>query len=480
VKAFTTPKTSLGDLDAESAATLVTAAADIALILEPNGLVRDVAFSNDSLAEELDGEEAWAGRAWADTVAPDSRGKVAEILADVASASRRIWRHVNQLSVGGASVPILFSAAQIGEGGRLVAFGRDLRPLSTLQQRLLEAQQSLDRDYTRLRSAETRFRLLFQLWNEPVLILDTSSQRITETNQAADRLLEKSGKRPAGRDLLELFDAPGREAVELMLANVRATGRSDEVRARLAPGGDQGGAELGVSASPFREDQATHLLIRLRPGATAEIIALPQAKTKLLKIVEQVPDAFVVTGQDGRIITANAAFLDMAQLATLELAEGEPLERWLGQPGVELEVLTASLRQRGPVRLFATTMRGAFGATTNVEISAVSVMNGTGPCFGFAIRDVGPRVSPMTRTAPRTARSVEQLTELIGQVPLKDLVREATDVIERLCIEAALELTGDNRASAAEMLGLSRQSLYVKMRRFGLGDLPGDSGAEGA
>ena len=43
--------------------------------------------------------------------------------------------------------------------------------------------------------------------------------------------------------------------------------------------------------------------------------------------------------------------------------------------------------------------------------------------------------------------------------------------IERLGIEAALELTGDNRASAAEMLGLSRQSLYVKLRRYGLGDL---------
>ena len=56
-------------------------------------------------------------------------------------------------------------------------------------------------------------------------------------------------------------------------------------------------------------------------------------------------------------------------------------------------------------------------------------------------------------------------------MPLKDLVRETTDLIERLCIEAALELTGDNRASAAEMLGLSRQSLYVKLRRYGLGDL---------
>ena len=35
----------------------------------------------------------------------------------------------------------------------------------------------------------------------------------------------------------------------------------------------------------------------------------------------------------------------------------------------------------------------------------------------------------------------------------------------------ALELTHDNRASAAEMLGLSRQSLYVKLRRFNIGDL---------
>ena len=59
-------------------------------------------------------------------------------------------------------------------------------------------------------------------------------------------------------------------------------------------------------------------------------------------------------------------------------------------------------------------------------------------------------------------------------MPLKDLVRETTDLIERLCIEAALELTHDNRASAAEMLGLSRQSLYVKLRRYGLGDLDDD------
>jgi DNA-binding NtrC family response regulator len=55
------------------------------------------------------------------------------------------------------------------------------------------------------------------------------------------------------------------------------------------------------------------------------------------------------------------------------------------------------------------------------------------------------------------------------------LVRETTDIIERMCIEAALQMVDDNRASAAEMLGLSRQSLYEKLRRYGIGDIEASS-----
>jgi DNA-binding NtrC family response regulator len=53
-------------------------------------------------------------------------------------------------------------------------------------------------------------------------------------------------------------------------------------------------------------------------------------------------------------------------------------------------------------------------------------------------------------------------------MPLKEIVGETVDIIERLCIESALTMTKNNRASAADMLGLSRQSLYVKLRRFGI------------
>ena len=96
--------------------------------------------------------------------------------------------------------------------------------------------------------------------------------------------------------------------------------------------------------------------------------------------------------------------------------------------------------------------------------------------MGFTIRDVGRRLGSEVMLAKDLPRSADQMTELVGRVPLRDIVRETTDLIEQLCINAALQLTGDNRASAAEMLGLSRQSLYVKLRRFGMSDSTGTEG----
>ncbi len=509
MKAFRAPKSSLGDLEAEQAAALIAAAADIALILDEQGVIRDAAFHSEELAEELEGSPSWTGRAWRDIVAEDSRIKVDSLVADAAERFPGRWRHVNQLSGGGQSLPILFTTVRLGSApGRLVAFGRDLRPLSQLQQRLMQAQLSLERDYSRMRHAETRYRLLFRMSSEAVFILDAGpTPKVIEANDAARRILrgeaEPAPAGPArgdaapplgaGRPFLDIFAPDRREAVQFLLAAVRASGRTDTIRVALAgtaaasSEADGEPAEAMLSATLFRQDNANLFLVQLAvPGAdSTRPIELPMPQIKMLKALQAAPDAFVVADPDGRVMIANGAFLELTQLPREEQAIGEPLERWLGRPGVDMEVLTSALRQRGAVRLYATILRGEFGATTEVEVSAVAVLNGGRPCHGFTIRDVGPRLGAAERRGGAAGgrgevpRSVEQLTELIGRVPLKDLVREATDVIERLCIEAALELTGDNRASAAEMLGLSRQSLYVKLRRYGLGDLGPEGGGDG-
>lgn len=470
VKHFRAPKESLGDLDAEAAATLIAAAADIALIVDAHGIIKDVAFGSDELSAEWQGK--WLGRPWTATVTVESRPKVEALLRDAAALAPPRWRHLNHPSADGPDVPILYSAVKVGAEGHVVAVGRDLRATAALQQRLIDAQQSMERDYSRLRHVETRYRLLFQVTSEAVMIVDATTQKVVEANPAAGQLLGESVRRVVGRSFPEGFDIESTPMVRSLLANVRATGRADNARACLI----EGRRELLVSASLFRQESASLFLIRLIPlDSDAGAVVAAKAKSTLLSLVQNAPDGFVVTSPDGRITTANAAFLDLAQLATEEQALGESLERWLGRPGVDLNVLIANLRQHGSVRLFATTIRGEYGATVDIELSAVSMPNGEEPYFGFTIRNVGRRLASDTRVGRQLPRSVEQLTELVGRVPLKDLVRETTDVIERLCIEAALELTGDNRASAAEILGLSRQSLYVKLRRYGLGDLGSDT-----
>lgn len=467
--AFRAPKKTLGDLDAEAAAKLIAAVADVAIVVDNKGVIRDVAISNEELVKEEYGK--WLGQRWVDTVTVESRPKIEEMLRDAAAGEVPRWRQVNHASKRGADVPIRYSAIEIGDNGRVVAVGRDLRAIAALQQRLVETQQVMEREYARLRHAETRYRLLFQIASEAVLVVDAVTLRVVESNPAATRLLSKAVKRLGGRSFPEIFDAESAKGVQAHLAAVRGTGRAEDVTAKLTGSKQQ----FVVSASLFRQDNTTHFLVRLSPASNQGSDTL-NLKSKVFDFVEKLPDGFVVTDPDGRILKANSAFLELVQVASEEQTHGELLERWLGRHATDVKVLSTNLKERGSIRNFATVVRGEYGSTEDVDVSAVSVTNGEQPCLGFTIRLTGRKPEAATSNSNRrdVPRSVEQMTELVGRVSLKELVRDTTDIIERLCIEAALELTGDNRASAAEMLGLSRQGLYSKLRRYGLGDLDGD------
>jgi transcriptional regulator PpsR len=469
VDQFRAPKKLLGDLKAEAAASLIAAAADIALILDAHGIIRDVALGNDELSKE--NFVKWIGQHWRDTVTVESRSKIEDMIREASASALPRWRQVNHPSANGPDVPVRYSAVMIGDSGRIVAVGRDLRALSQLQQRLVEAQQSMERDYQRLRHAETRYRLLFQIASEAVLVVDSVSQKVIDANPAATELLGRTAKKMTGRPFVELFDDKGGKAITDHFATVRVAGRADEVVAKLADGSEA----FKISASVFRQDATTHFLVRLAPksaNTSTELVA--RAKSRMFDVVDQMPDGFVVTDQNRRILTANQSFVDLTQAASEEQLKGENLDRWLGRHAVDVNVLMTNLREHGAVKNFATVIRSEFGTSEDVEISAVSVTTGEQPCIGITVRNVGRRPDSIINGRRALPRSVEQLTELVGRVSLKDLVRESTDMIERLCIEAALELTNDNRASAAEMLGLSRQGLYSKLRRYGLGDLDSD------
>ncbi|MEQ9500421.1 MAG: transcriptional regulator PpsR [Deltaproteobacteria bacterium] len=448
-------------MDAQTATKVIAAAADIALVIDDDGVIRDLAFGGSVVPHAS--YEKWLNRPWVDTVGVDSRRKVEELLAEAHSQSQVRAREINQVAEGAPNLPVRFSAVRIEEDGHVIAVGRDLRAIANLQQQLVSAQQSMEREYARLRHAETRYRLLFQIAAEGVVIVDSDRLTIVEANPVACGLLQDTLHGLKGTPLFDLFEESSRATVRRHLGAVESSGHASDVSVKLAAGAQS----VSVAGSMFRQDGASLFLVRF--SVVDESFDPSDMAPKLSKIFDALPDGFVIIDKARRIQRANEAFVEMVQMADQQQVHGEPLERWLGRPGVDLSILEANLVEHGAVRNFATIVRGEYGLTEEADVSAVTVTHDGAPSFALVIRQVATRISQELFNVAEP-QSVQQLTSLVGRVSLKDIVRETTDLIEKLCIEAALEVSGDNRASAAQILGLSRQGLYAKLRRYEIGD----------
>jgi transcriptional regulator PpsR len=448
-------------LDADSAMKLAMVAGDITLVLDETGTILDTAFD----PKEFPGFEGWEGTNWIETVTVESRPKVMEMLAAARRGEVQHWRHVNHPTRDG-DVPIRYAVLSVNGGEHRIAFGRDLRDAGKMQQRLLQVQQSLERDYLRMRQLDARYRMLFDLSGEAVLIVEASTLRIREANPAAHSMV---GARPGslpGKKLPSLIEKNSRDRLQGLVGAALASAAVSPVEIEL----EKGSRKVMASAAGFSQDRGQFLLLRLFSNQPGEAENAPA----VLDLVEQMPDAFVVSDAHLEVISANNAFVELVQAPSVDTLRGRHLSTWIGRPGIDLDLIEGQIDQHGAARNVSTVLRvGDDMEGEPIELSAVRSAGESG-LYAFVIRPIGRRLRDLPPGSQDLPRSVEQLTDLVGRMSLKEIVRESTDLIERLCIEAALQYTSDNRASAAEILGLSRQSLYSKLHRHGLGNLDSD------
>ncbi|MDR7101571.1 transcriptional regulator PpsR [Croceicoccus sp. BE223] len=451
----------LGSLDLEAMTRIAMVAGDITLVLSDTGRILDASANDD----DFPGFADWIGRDWVDTVTIESRPKVMEMLAGARKRQTQHWRQVNHAFESG-DVPVKYVVVPGGSEGRNFAFGRDLRDTAVVQQRLLQAQQSLERDYMRMRRIEARYRMLFELSSEPVIIAAADGFRIKEANSAAYRLLGAQPGSLENAKLLAQFDRGVREGLIAYLGSALSAGSVAPLQTHLRDGlGD-----VSIQAAGFRQQGEQFLMLRF----DADMLPDKPENAVALEIIETMPDAFVLVDEARSIVLANIAFMELVGAASVEQIRGRPLDEFVGRPGIDLDLVDGQLAKYGSARNVATVIAaGDMLPGEPVELSAVRTSDPS-PHTGFVIRQIGRRLRDLQPIVQEKPRSVEQLTELVGRMSLKDIVRESTDLIERLCIEAALSYTSDNRASAAEILGLSRQSLYSKLHRYSLGNLQGE------
>ena len=467
---ITSPTHVLGQLNPDEVAHIVQASAYISLTLNRDGVIQSIAFGNPDLRSP--NLEGWVGKNWLDVVTSESRPKIQALLQDANETSLSRFRQINVPSPGSADLPLLCATLKIGSTGQIIALARDLREISLLQQRLVDAQQAIERDYTRLRQLETRYRVLFEMASEAVIVLDANTFKIIEANPRAADLLGDSVKKLNGRLLMDYLTKGDRIQVQSLLSKVAYTSTVADLNTSI-----QSGQEVYLSAAPFRNENQSLILVTLKRAGEFIDRQDSSAQSLVIQALENAPDGFIVTNSAGKILTANQAFLRLIMSDKLEQILNESLDRWLERSSVDLRVMLSNLQEKGAIKLFATSIRDSFGTLHPVEISAVSVPY-PHACLGFTIREVGSRIRSKIQPEESITRSSEELTQLVGRLPLKEIINETTDLIEQLCIKAALDLTRGNRVSASEMLGLSRQSLYIKLRKYNLSDQSKDSDIE--
>jgi transcriptional regulator PpsR len=441
---------------------------DVTLLLDMDGVIREATLSSAMSKENVD---SWLGRPWSEIVGGAGE-KIQRMMQDARRTGISAFRQITQTFPSGLELPMEFTTVLLGGRAGMLAIGKNLQAVAELQARLISAQQTIERDYWKLREIETRYRLVIEDSNDAVLLAKVADLRIVEANRTAATALVGSARRKeglTGRDFLQEIAAKDREPVELMLRRVRDQGKAPGMVVHL---GDEA-MPWTLRGTLMTQESTPVFLLQMTPIGKIVGAAAPEHED-LGGLLDYIPDAFVIVDETGAIKKANRAFTDLVEIGSTDAAVDENLGRWLSRPGADLSVLISNIQRHGMVRLLSTTVQGELGTETEIEISASGYRHGGDKRIILVMRNVARRLSP-TPESDALRSALASMSETVGKSPLRKLVKSTVEVVEQHYVRAALQLADGNRTTAAEILGLSRQSLYAKLDRYNLNDKELDS-----
>ncbi|QPH53441.1 transcriptional regulator PpsR [Pontivivens ytuae] len=452
------------DLDASDLGAALARACDILIVIDAQAKIRQISVNAESRA--LGSLDHWTGRALKEFLTVESRDKLAARMQEIAAGTSDADRvlELNHEDNAAWAFPIRYVLYITRPGGLIFLMGQDLRPLAESQQQLVAAQIAMERDHEVVRQIDTRHRVLMEKVESPILFVEAPSGRVIEANGRAQTLADFDRSELIGARLDQAFGADQSGDLLAHLMEGAGPAASAPVHCRTV----RGDKPVAMIPSLFRAGGDATLMIRIESGlggaASQDLL-----ERDLAALFDRSADGIVFTDAQGGVRGANEAFLTLCDVAQVSDLTGTTLADLLSRGSVDQKVLLDNAARRGRMRLYATRLSGAFGRQVPVEIAVTALGDGGKAGFGLIVRDAS-RTDKAEAKAPATPATapMREVMDLVGTSPLKEIVSATTDVIERMCIETALELTNDNRVAAAEMLGLSRQSLYVKLRKFDL------------
>ena len=441
---------------------IIASASDLAIVVSEEGAVLSILAN--AAQRSLQRLAAWEGSDLRDYLTPESLPKFeAQMEALAKGDGKGVAVELNHTDPALAEFPVRYTFHRIGPDGAILMLGRDLRPIAEMQQQLIKAQMALERDYEAQREYDTRYRVLMDRTQDAMVFVSIGTGRVTDANAAAGQILGLAREDLIGNAFAAEFDTRRRGEVMESLASIAL----DDAPGHVELTARRSRAALRVTPTLFRAAGERVMLCRLDRTDAAEPVTA-DLQQNLSALYRDGVEAIAFTDRDGVIKTANTAFLNLADAAQASTVKGRSMADFLARGTVDLKVMLENTARAGQMRMYATRLRSAVGTEVPVEVSASWLDDRKHPVIVFVLRDASRAEAMRTPGATMSDDAVRSVMELVGSATLKDIVAETTDVVEKMCIETAVEMTRNNRVAAAEMLGLSRQSLYVKLRKYGL------------
>ncbi len=443
---------------------IVSTAADLTLLVSSSDRIISVLINRHH--PSFGRLRHWEGRELRDILTPESHAKVDLRLIAVREGDEGVSQSIELTHKDGGAweFPVLYTLHRLLPDDSVLMLGRDLRPVAEMQQRLVSTQLALERDYETQREMETRYRVLLEATRDAVVLVSMTTGRIVDLNAAAalklgaargDLVGAAMGHEVDGGRRGEFLETITNIAVADAASPVEITARRSKRRLHLVP-------------TVFRAAGERLMLCRL--DEAAEVPPVPDdLGDSLARLFHSGVEGIVFTDSEGVIRLANEAFLGLVDAANLAGVRGRSIGDFLARGAIDLKVLLENARRAGQMRLYSTRLTTDFAGQVAVEISATWLGERPGGNIVLVMRDVSRADTVRQGAAGAGADDgMRNVMELVGASPLRDIVAQTADVVEKMCIETAVTLTRNNRVAAAEMLGLSRQSLYVKLRKYGL------------
>ena len=451
------------NLDQAATADLISRLCDFAFVISRDGEITQTVCS-PFLAPRLD-LTPWNGLQFKDTLTKESVPKFEARLAEFQGSQKEIrpvelnHRATDQQT----ELPGRYTYHSATADGSTLLLGSDLRPVAEMQQQLVEAQIALENDYDARREHEIKLKVLMESSDVATVFIALETGVISSCNGAAEVLL--------GRSHNELIDASFTSEFEdkglTSLIDQMVTTASDASMKSILVKSAQGGGSYRLNPTLFRGATSQMLLCKIEPeDSTEEPVDL--LATHLVSFFHKGVDPIVFVNMSGQILSVNEAFVSLANVTHAQTLNGRSMSEFFSRGSVDLNVILESARRNGKMRLYSTKILNEHGEERPVEISTTQIRTEHEPICVFLLRNAR-RVEAISRPSNQMSEvEANSVVELIGSQSLKDIVARSTDVVEKMCIETAIGMTSNNRVAAAGMLGLSRQSLYVKLRKYDL------------